>query len=94
MIDPTMALKAPLSMLTDMITTQRFLKFHPYDPGKSTTLTDQMIESEGNGQFNVLDFIRSYVESMDVVDETKEKIISSLFKLHNIVINQEQEKKL
>jgi DNA repair exonuclease SbcCD nuclease subunit len=94
MIDPIMALKAPLSMLTDMITTQRFLKFHPYDPEKTTTLTDQMIESEGSGQFNVLDFIKSYVESMDVIDEVKVKIISSLFKLHSIVINQEEEKKL
>jgi len=94
MIDPMMALKAPLSMLTDTITTQRFLKFHPYDPEKTTTLTDQMIESEGGEQFNVLDFIKAYVESMDVIEETKEKIIGSLFKLHNIVINQEQEKKL
>jgi hypothetical protein len=53
-----------------------------------------MIESEGGEQFNVLDFIKAYVESMDVIEETKEKIIGSLFKLHNIVINQEQEKKL
>jgi hypothetical protein len=94
MIDPLMALKAPLSMLTDMITSQRFLKFHPYDPDKSTTLTDQIIESDGDGQFNVLDFIRSYVESMDVEEEVRKKIIGSLFKLHTIVVNQEQDKKL
>lgn len=94
MIDPLMALKAPLSMLTDMITSQRFLKFHPYDPEKSTTLTAQIIESDGDGQFNVLDFIRSYVELMDVDDAARKKIIGSLFKLHSIVVNQEQDKKL
>jgi len=94
MIDPMMALKAPLSMLTDMITSQRFLKFHPYDPEKSTTVTDQIMDSDGSGQFNVLDFIRSYVESMDVDGEVKKKIIGSLLKLHTIVVNQEQDKKL
>ena len=94
MIDPLMALKAPLSMLTDMITSQRFLKFHPYDPEKSSTLSAQIIESDGDGQFNVLDFIRSYVESMDVDDAARKKIIGSLFKLHTIVVNQEQDKKL
>jgi DNA repair exonuclease SbcCD nuclease subunit len=94
MIDPVMALKAPLSMLTDMVTSQRFLKFHPYDPEKSTSLTDQIVDSDGDTQFNVLDFIKTYVESMDSDEETKKKIIASLFKLHTIVINQEQEKKL
>jgi DNA repair exonuclease SbcCD nuclease subunit len=94
MIDPVMALKAPLSMLTDMITTQRFLKFHPYDPDKSTTLTDQMVDSDSDTQFNVLDFIKAYVDSMDSDDDVKKKIITSLFKLHTMVVNQEQEKKL
>jgi hypothetical protein len=52
------------------------------------------MESEGDGQFNVLDFIRSYVESMDADEEVKKKIIGSLLKLHTIVVNQEQDKKL
>jgi DNA repair exonuclease SbcCD nuclease subunit len=93
MIDPVMALKAPLSMLTDMIATQRFLKFHPYDPEKTTTLTDQMIESEGSGQFNVLDFIKEYIENLEHDRDTKDKMYQSLVKLHTIVTTQEQESK-
>ena len=93
MIDPVMSLKAPLNILTDSISSQRTLKFHPYDPEQSTNLSQQIFESEGKS-FNVIDFIKEYVSIMEHGDETKEKIVSSLLKLHKLVTTQEQDQKL
>ena len=47
-----------------------------------------------NTQSNVIDFIKEYVSIMEHDDETKEKIVSSLLKLHKLVTAQEQDQKL
>ena len=93
MIDPVMSLKAPLNILIDSISSQRTLKFHPYDPEQSTNLSQQIFESEGKS-FNVIDFIKEYVSLTEHDEETKEKIVSSLLKLHKLVTTQEQDQKL
>ena len=89
-IDPMMSIKAPLSILTDILSSQRSLKFHPYDPNQANSLSQQIIETDGR-QFQILDFVREYVNNLDETTETKEKLYTSLTKLHSIVINQEQE---
>jgi hypothetical protein len=53
-----------------------------------------MIDSDGDGSFNVMDFIKSFVQGMENDDEEKNKIISGLNKLYNIVITREEDKKL
>lgn len=93
MIDPVMAIKAPLSILTDTVTTQRTLKFHPFDANQVTNLSQQILDSEGR-QFNVVDFISDYVESQNYDDETKKKLISSLKKIHSFVVSQDHIKNL
>jgi DNA repair exonuclease SbcCD nuclease subunit len=93
MIDPVMSLKAPLNILTDTITSQRTLKFHPYDPQNSGNLSQQIFESEGKS-FNVIDFIKEYVSLSDYDDDIKQKMISSLLKLHKVVTTQEQDQKI
>lgn len=92
-IDPEMSIKAPLNILTETITSQRTLKFHPYNSVNETELSQQIFESEGKS-FNVVDFIKDYVSNMDKDEVTKNKIISSLLKLHKLVITQEQDQKL
>jgi calcineurin-like phosphoesterase family protein len=92
MIDPVMSLKAPLNILTDMLQSQRTLKFHPYDPNQANSLSQQIIDIEGR-QFNVLDFIKEYIENLDHDKDTKDKMYQSLVKLHTIVTTQEQENK-
>ena len=89
MIDPIMSLKAPLSILTDSIQTQRSINFHPYDPNQANNLTQQILDTEGR-IFNVMDFINEYVKGMETDDSTKSRIISSLQKLHNLVAEQDQ----
>jgi hypothetical protein len=93
MIDPIMSLKAPLNILTDAITSQRSLKFHPYDPDQSNNLSQQMIDADGR-QFNVMSFIKEYVSALDKDEETKEKLVNSINKLHQLVITQNQDQKI
>jgi DNA repair exonuclease SbcCD nuclease subunit len=92
MIDPVMSLKAPLNILTDILQSQRTLKFHPYDPNQANSLSQQIIDIEGR-QFNVLDFIKEYIENLEHDRDTKDKMYQSLVKLHTIVTTQEQESK-
>jgi hypothetical protein len=92
MIDPVMSLKAPLNILTDILQSQRSLKFHPYDPDQANSLSQQIIDIEGR-QFNVLDFIKEYIENLEHDRDTKDKMYQSLVKLHTIVTTQEQETK-
>jgi len=42
----------------------------------------------------VIDFIKEYVRRMECDDDTKERIIASLLKLHKIVTTQEQDQKI
>lgn len=90
LIDPVMSLKAPLSLLTDVLTTQKSLKFHPYDPNQANSLSQQIIDTEGK-QFNVLDFAKEFVDNLDEPQEIKDKMYSSLVKLHTIVLTQSNE---
>lgn len=92
MIDPVMSLKAPLNILTDILQSQRSLKFHPYDPDQANSLSQQIIDIGGR-QFNVLDFIKEYIENLEHDRDTKDKMYQSLVKLHTIVTTQEQENK-
>ena len=93
MIDPMMSLKAPLGILTDSITSQRTLKFHPYDPDQANNLSQQIIDADGR-QFNVMSFIKEYVDRMDNDTETKERLIKSISKLHQVVVTQVQDQKI
>ena len=92
LIDPAMAIKAPLSILTDTVNTQRSLKFHPFDQ-TSPNLSQQLLDSEGK-HFNVLDFIEDYIDSLDYDEETKKKLKTSLLKVHQYVTTQEQDQKV
>jgi DNA repair exonuclease SbcCD nuclease subunit len=93
LIDPSLSLKSNLSLLTDLISSQRSLNFHPYDPDQATTLSEQMLDIDGR-QFSVLDFIKEYVKNLDDDEQTKESMVKSLFKLYSIVSKQEQEQKI
>lgn len=92
MIDPKMALKAPLNIITDTLQVQRRLNFHPYDPEQVNPLSVQIMETDGR-QFNVLDFISEYVNMMEYDDDTKNKIKKSLNKLYQSVVERDQEVK-
>ena len=93
MIDPKMALKAPLNILTESITSQRKLSFHPYDPNQASSLSSQIYDTDGK-QFSVMDFIKEYVKNMEYDETTKQKLVSSLEKLYKLTLEKGQENRL
>jgi hypothetical protein len=93
MIDPKMALRAPLNVLTDSILTQRKLGFHPYDPNQANSLSSQIYDTEGK-QFSVMDFIKEYVKGMEYDETTKENLVNSLEKLYKITVEKDQETRI
>jgi DNA repair exonuclease SbcCD nuclease subunit len=93
MIDPKMAMKAPLNIISEMLPEARRISFHPYDQNQINNLSENIQVSE-NRQFNVMDFIKEYVNSLETTEETKTKMINSINKLHSIIISQEQEGKI
>ena len=93
MIDPKMALKAPLNVLTDSITSQRKLGFHPYDPNQANSLSSQIYDTDGR-QFSVMDFIKEYVKGMEYDDTTKDKLVGSLENLYKVISEKDQENRL
>lgn len=93
MIDSSMSLKAPLNILTDEVTSPRKISFHPYDPNQVDLLNEQL-QSNGNRTFSVMDFIESFVSSLNHDDSTKNKIISTINKLHKIITTGDQEDKI
>lgn len=88
MIDPKMALGAPLNILTDEVESSRSITFHPFDPDKAKGFTSQMYDSEGK-QFNVLEFIKEYIKMQTYDDSTKNKLLTSLTKLYKKAINED-----
>ena len=93
MIDPKMALRAPLNVLTESIVSQRKLGFHPYDPNQANSLSSQIYDTDGK-QFSVMDFVKEYVGGMEYDPDTKDKLVGSLEKLYKIVVEKDQEVRL
>ena len=93
MIDPKMALRAPLNVLTESIVSQRKLGFHPYDPNQANSLSSQIYDTDGK-QFSVMDFVKEYIGGMEYDPETKDKLVGSLEKLYKIVVEKDQEVRL
>lgn len=92
MVDPRMALKAPLNIITETIQTQRRLNFHPYDPDNAGLLQSNIMDTDGR-QFSVIDFINEYVGSMEIDQETRDKIKKTLSRLYHKIVENDQEKK-
>jgi hypothetical protein len=92
-IDPQMALKAPLDLLTDAIEKPRRIQFHPHDPNQATSLTEKIRDSEST-QFDVLDFVDEYLTQMEGSDEEKEKISKLIKKLYQLAQQQDLDSRL
>ena len=90
MVDSSISFKAPLNVITDNINSARKISFHPFDPNQNGLLTEQFQNTE-NRTFSVMDFIDSYVSSLEYDEQTKEKLLKSINKLHKVIIAGDQD---
>lgn len=93
MIDPKLALKAPLNILTDSIQKPRRIQFHPHDPNQAISLTAKLKNNQSNN-FDVMDFISEYVGEMEMPNDEKEKILKTISKIYSLVQQKEMDEKL
>lgn len=86
-IDPSLALKTQLGLISEIITTQRSLNFHPYT---SKNVTQNNVMYESNAQFNIMSFIKDYIDNIEGEDDSiKNKLYRSMVKLYQSVSNDE-----
>ena len=75
LIDPKLAVKAPLGILTEMVTSQLKITFTPINDNKteSQNLDETLFNLDGKN-FSILDFSDEYINSLKEDDETKERM--------------------
>jgi DNA repair exonuclease SbcCD nuclease subunit len=93
MIEPKMALKAPLNMISDCVENPRKIQFHPYDPNQATPLSEKL-RNDDSSNFDVMDFINEYVGNLEMDQSGKEKILKTISKLYSVVQQKDLEEKL
>jgi UDP-2,3-diacylglucosamine pyrophosphatase LpxH len=93
MIDPMIALKAPLNILTDSIQKPRRIQFHPHDPNQAISLTEKL-KDKASGNFDVMDFVTEYVQEMEMTENEKSKILKTISKIYSIVQQKQLDEKL
>ena len=92
LIDPKIAVKASLGILTEMVATQLKTTFTPI---KDITQTDQNLEdalfSLDGKSFSIVDFADEYINSLNESDEVKEKMKKTIRILYKRTTDKEAE---
>lgn len=75
LIDPKLAVKAPLGILTEMISSQLKITFTPINDNKTDTenMEDSLFNLDGKN-FSIIDFADEYIGALNENEETKEKM--------------------
>jgi DNA repair exonuclease SbcCD nuclease subunit len=90
LIDPKLAVKASLGILTEMITTQLKTTFTPITENKTQdqNLEDALFNLDGKN-FSIVDFADEYINSMSESDETKEKMKKTIKVLYKRITDKD-----
>lgn len=75
LIDPKLAVKAPLGILTEMVSSQLKITFTPINDNKieNGNVDDSIFSLDGKN-FSILDFADEYIGSLNESDDAKEKM--------------------
>jgi DNA repair exonuclease SbcCD nuclease subunit len=80
LIDPQLAVKVPLSLLTEYVTAPLKITFTPVSSEDQVIIDEGFHDLEGKN-FSILDLTKIYLENCKFEDEKKEKIYKSIEKL-------------
>jgi DNA repair exonuclease SbcCD nuclease subunit len=83
-IEGNQLIKSPMNVFSDLITDYKRLEFKPFMDSEGVDMFDTL---EGKS-FDLLEFVRSYVDSLGYDQETKDRAYMSIMKLHNIAETQ------
>jgi DNA repair exonuclease SbcCD nuclease subunit len=90
LIDPKMAVKAPLGILSEMITSQLKISFTPLNKDLSQNNNQEEILFNLDGKnFSIIDFADEYINSLQENDEIKKKMKKTIEILYKRTITKE-----
>lgn len=91
-IDPKLAVKAPLGILTEMISTQLKTTFTPISENylREENTEDTLFNLDGKN-FSILDFADEYISSLGEDDEVKEKMKKTIRILYKRITDKENQ---
>jgi len=89
LIDSEFAIKIPLNLLTDYITSPLKITFVPINSLKENNIDEELCDLEGKN-FSILDLVKLYLKNTNYEDEKKDKIYKALEKLFYKVFNKEE----
>lgn len=85
LIDPQLAVKCPLGILSDMITSPIKITFTPISNPNELSGSDEFIFDLAGKNLSILDLVEEYVKSTNFEEDKKEKIIKTIKILYNKV---------
>lgn len=80
-IDPVIAVKSPLNIISDTFVESRRIIFHPFTEVLPDEFGEELLEGEAR-EFTIQDFIHKYIERLDADDEYKARVLKSLNSLY------------
>jgi len=90
LVDPQIAVKAPLGLLVDYVETPRKISFTPISTPDQTILDEGFHDLEGKN-FSILELTKIYLENKNYETEKKEKIYKTVEKLLGKVSKEKEE---
>jgi N-methylhydantoinase A/oxoprolinase/acetone carboxylase beta subunit len=92
LIDPKLAVKASLGILTEMVATQLKTTFTPIkDPIQAEQNLEDALFSLDGKSFSIVDFADEYINALDEPDEVKEKMKKTIKILYKRTTDKEAE---
>ena len=91
LIDPKLAVKASLGILTEMVSTQLKTTFTPINDNVSVSQTDDALFNLDGKNFSIVDFADEYINSLDEVDEVKERMRKTIKILYKRITDKDSQ---
>lgn len=90
LIDPKIAVKASLGILTEMVTSQLKTNFTPInDISQQDQNIDETLFNLDGKNFSIIDFAEEYIAVLDEPDEVKDRMKKTIKVLYNRITNKE-----
>ena len=90
LIDPKLAVKASLGILTEMVSTQLKTNFTPITENQAEQNVEETLFNLDGKNFSIIDFADQYIGALDEPDEVKERMKKTIKVLYNRIAHKEE----
>jgi hypothetical protein len=90
LIDPKLAVKASLGILTEMVTTQLKTNFTPITENNVEHNVEETLFNLDGKNFSIVDFADQYISALEEPEEVKERMKKTIKVLYNRIAHKEE----